>query len=193
MNDPISIILVLAQVLNNLEIKYWIGGSIASSVQGISRTTNDIDLVVQLTAQQANPLYNALKESFYLDDLAIRRAASTKGSFNALHLESLFKVDFYVADSDPFTAEQLNRRQMVNLRPDSAQEVFLSSPEDTILSKLRWFRKGGETSDRQWSDVVGVIKVQGSGLDRDYLGKWANPLGVGDLLPRAFDDADAKS
>ena len=189
MNDPISIILRLAQVLDDLEIKYWVGGSIASSVHGISRTTNDIDLVILLSAQQTKPLFNALEDSFYLDDLAMRRAVSTKGSFNALHLESLFKIDFYVSKCDSFDDEQLKRRQAVNLRPDSAQAVFLSSPEDTILSKLRWYRRGGETSDRQWSDVINIMKVQGTSLDTDYLNKWGNELGVGDLLPTAFNDA----
>lgn len=189
MNDPISIILELAQVLDDLGIKYWVGGSIASSVHGISRTTNDIDLVIQLSAQHTKPLFNALKDSFYLDELAIRRAVSTKGSFNALHLESLFKIDFYIAKSDGFDDEQLKRRQTVNLRSNSTQGVFLSSPEDTILSKLRWYRKGAETSDRQWSDVINIIKVQGTSLDTNYLTEWAYELGVGDLLPKAFKDA----
>jgi uncharacterized nucleotidyltransferase DUF6036 len=188
MDDPISIILELARVLDHLEVKYWIGGSIASSVQGISRATNDIDLVIVISTQQIQPLFNALKDSFYVDDLVMRRAVSTKTSFNALHLESLFKVDFYVAKSKGFDAEQLRRRQPVNIRLESAQSVFLSSPEDTILSKLRWYRKGGEKSDRQWSDVIGVIKVQGKTLNSDYLNQWADELGVGDLLARAFSE-----
>jgi hypothetical protein len=59
------------------------------------------------------------------------------------------------------------------------------SPEDIILLKLEWFRIGGEMSERQWNDVLGVFEIQGSRLDQTYLDHWAPVIGVADLLARA--------
>jgi hypothetical protein len=189
MDDPIAIILEVTRILDELEIKYLVVGSVASSLQGFPRATNDADIVVAISEEDLPALFRALKNSFYVDDLVMRRAVQTKRSFNAIHSESLFKIDFYVAGNDPFFDRQLSRRQPVNLRAETTNEVFISSPEDTILAKLSWYRKGGETSDRQWSDVVGVIKVQKTGLDRDYLDEWAHKLSVADLLQSALNDA----
>ncbi len=188
MNDPIALILEVARVLDNLEIKYLIGGSVASSLQGFPRATNDADVVVTISDQHIPALLDALKNSFYVDENVMRRAVQTKRSFNAIHFESLFKFDFYVASNEPFVHEQLSRRQLVNLRPETTQQVFISSPEDTILAKLSWYRKGGEISDRQWSDVIGVIKVQKTELDLKYLDEWADKLAVADLLGKALKD-----
>lgn len=189
MNDPIALILEVASVLDNLKIKYLIVGSVASSLQGFPRATNDADVVVAISSQHIPALFDALKSSFYIDELAMRRAVQTRRSFNAIHFEALFKFDFYVAGNDPFFDAQLSRRQLITLRPETTQEVFISSPEDTILAKLSWYRKGEETSDRQWSDVVGVIKVQKTQLDLSYLHDWAEKLAVADLLRKALNDA----
>jgi hypothetical protein len=190
MKDPITLILEVASVLDNLEIKYLIGGSVASSLQGFPRATNDADVVVAISGQQIPALFDALKSNFYINELAMRRAVQTKRSFNAIHFEALFKFDFYVASNEPFFDTELSRRQLMTLRPETAQQVFISSPEDTILAKLNWYKKGAETSDRQWSDVVGVIKVQKTQLDLSYLHDWAEKLAVGDLLLKALNDAE---
>ena len=118
----------------------------------------------------------------------MKRAVRTRSSFNAIHSDSLFKVDFYIAGR-AFDREQLKRKQLATLRPDSNEHVYFSTPEDTILAKLNWFRGGNEVSERQWSDVIGVLKVQGNRLDFGYLHNWAGELGVDDLLNRALNEA----
>lgn len=192
MNDPIAVILEIARILERLKITYLVGGSVASSLQGFPRITNDADIVATISEKQLADLFDALKNSFYVDQLNMRVAVQRNRSFNILHYESLFKIDFYIAGSDPFVHEELNRRQLMNLHPETQQQVYFSTPEDTILAKLSWFRKGGETSDRQWSDVIGVIKVQGEELDFSYLKKWADHLAVDDLLIKAMADAGMK-
>ncbi len=96
------------------------------------------------------------------------------------------KVDVFVRWRDPFAQSQFSRRQKKTV---GRSELFFATPEDTIIAKLDWFRKGGEVSDRQWRDLLGVLKVQAGALDRAYLTRWARELGVSDLLARALDEA----
>jgi hypothetical protein len=188
MKDPLDIILEVARTLEHLGVNYLIGGSVASSIQGFPRITNDVDMVALISARDVSDLYESLKSEFYIDKLSMKRAVRTGSSFNAIHSDSLFKVDFYLA-SDAFDEEQLKRRQLAALRPNSTEHVYFSTPEDTILAKLAWFREGNEISERQWSDVLGVLKVQGDRLDFEYLRKWAHELGLDDLFKRALGEA----
>ena len=96
----------------------------------------------------------------------------------------MFKVDLFIAKDDPFDRAQIERRNPRAVAEDLDREVYVLSAEDTILAKLRWYRMGGEQSERQWRDVVGVVKVQGDGLDFEYLRKMAAELGIEDLLAR---------
>ncbi len=189
MNDPIAVILEIARILEKLKITYLVGGSVASSLQGFPRITNDADIVATISGEHLVDLFDAFRNSFYVDQLAMRVAVQRKRSFNIVHYESLLKIDFYVVGNEPFVHEELSRRQLASLNPETEQQVYLSSPEDTILAKLSWFRKGGEISDRQWSDIVGVLKVQKDELDLSYLNKWADHLAVDDLLTKALADA----
>jgi hypothetical protein len=104
-------------------------------------------------------------------------------------LETMLKVDVFVARTDPFHLMQMRRRVLQTTDPDGRTSFYVASPEDTILAKLQWYRDGSGVSDRQWNDVLGVLKVQGAALDRAYLDEWAGELGLKDLLRRAVDDA----
>lgn len=102
----------------------------------------------------------------------------------------MVKIDVYVAWRSIFAQSQFARRIRRNVGTDEPLELSLATPEDTVLAKLHWFRQSGEVSDRQWRDVLGVLKVQGGLLDFAYLRHWAARLGLTELLNRAFDDAD---
>jgi hypothetical protein len=184
--EPIAVTLQVTQLLKKLNIPYLIGGSFASTVHGLIRTTQDTDLMVVLQPQHVTPLVNALQNQFYLDENAIREAILHRRSFNLIHLETMFKVDMFISKQRPFDQSQLARRtaQIISANPE--QTAYFATSEDTILTKLEWYRAGDETSDRQWQDVLGVLKIQNKQLDIAYLRQWAAELGVADLLETAL-------
>jgi len=175
--------------LEGLDIQYALGGSFASSLHGEARATRDVDLITSLAGRHAAPLVAALGPEFYADEAQITAAAMNQSSFNLVHRPTMAKVDVYVVWRTDFGRAQLERRQPKQVGSNPALSLYVASPEDTVLAKLDWFRKGGEVSDRQWRDVLGVLKVQAEALDFAYLRDWAGRLGLADLLLRALADA----
>jgi hypothetical protein len=108
--------------------------------------------------------------------------------FNAIHLETMFKVDVYVSSPGGFDEQQLLRRLPEHIKPDSTAPVYVATAEDTVLAKLVWFQKGAGVSERQWSDVLGVLRIQKGQLDIEYLNQWAASLGISDLLEKAINE-----
>jgi hypothetical protein len=174
---------------NDLHIEYFVGGSIASMIFGEPRLTVDADLVARVLGSHAAPLVERLRPTYYADLTAIQAAVRDGSSFNLIHLDTMAKVDVYVAWRSEFARSQFARRLRQNVGTVEPLDLYLATPEDTVLAKLEWFRKGGEVSDRQWRDVLGVLKVQAGALDRPYLRDWAARLNLTDLLRRALDDA----
>jgi hypothetical protein len=183
--DPIALALVVAAILERLGIPYLVGGSLASSIHGELRSTNDVDVVANLRENHVVPLLGALSQEFYVTEEAMREALRFGTSFNAIHLPMGVKVAVFVAGRDPFNAERLAHRQRVQVRADPPGELFLDTAEHTVLRKLEWYRRGGEVSERQWRDVLGVLHAKGAQLDAVRLDTWAERLGVADLLNRA--------
>jgi hypothetical protein len=172
--------------LDGLGIRYAIGGSFASAVYGVMRATMDADLVVDLALPDVEPLAGALIGDFYADAESMREAVQQRSSFNLIHLGTMFKVDVFVAKTRAFDRSQLARRRLVLLSEEPQRQAYVASAEDTILAKLEWYRMGGEVSERQWRDVLGVLLVQGERLDLGYLEKMATHIGVLDLLKQAL-------
>ena len=186
LSEPILVTLKVIAVFERLEIPYLIGGSLASAIHGVVRATMDADLVADIKSAQVLPLVSALESEFYIDEGMILDAIQHAGSFNLIHLETMFKVDVFIQKQRSFDQNQMQRRisQLVGDLPED--RAYFSTAEDVILAKLEWFRAGGETSERQWRDVLGVMDVQGDRLDFEYLQKWAAKLGVEDLLQKAI-------
>jgi len=190
--DTPGIVEVTLMVTAQLEaqgIRYALGGSMASSALGMARSTMDADIIADLAESHVDPLVRALDGAFYIDADAIREAIRHRSSTNLIHLESMFKVDLFIPKRRAFDRNQLARRVARRLAKDAQQDAFIASAEDTVLAKLEWYRMGGEISDRQWTDILGVLKVQAPGIDLPYLRQWAPQLGVADLLARALGDA----
>lgn len=174
------------EAFESLSVSYYLGGSVASSFYGVPRTTLDVDLVADLEAGHALPLIARLGDQYYASQEAIFDAIARKSCFNVIHLPSMFKVDVFVAKPGLYDRQALARRRSGAVSLGGVAEDFMiASPEDIILSKLQRFRLGRQVSERQWQDVLGVLRVQGPRLDEAYLEHWACELGIGDLLARA--------
>jgi hypothetical protein len=182
---PVSVLAQIASILEELGIRYALIGSFASSLHGTYRTTADIDILADIKANQIHPLLERLVESFYADETAIRNAITRQTSFNAIHLDSVFKVDLFIPQDDGFDESQLQRRQ---LRKVADNSLYVTSAEDTVIAKLNWYRSGNEISKAQWTDVVSILAIQ-SNLEAEYLRFWAAKLGIADLLQKALDEA----
>lgn len=188
-NEPVEVTLKVTGVLEQLGVPYFIGGSLASALYGMVRTTQDSDIVAEMRLEHLPPFVSALQEEFYLDDEMIAEAIQRNSSFNIIHRESMFKVDIFIPRPRPFLQSQLARAQRQTFAFETEVSAKFASPEDTILSKLEWYRLGGEVSERQWRDILGVLKTRAGELDLAYLQKWANDLKVSDLLERALNAA----
>lgn len=186
---PTEVLIEVTSVFEDLQIPYLVVGSFASSARGVRRATVDADIVAQVTLEHVEEIVKRLSSrDFYIDDLSVQRAITWERAFNVIHRESMFKVDIYVRRDD-FSKKEIERRQAEKILPDSDTVVYIATSEDTVIAKLLWFRKGGEVSDRQWSDILGVIKVQRDRLDYDYMLEWSERLGLRDLLDRAIGEA----
>lgn len=190
MVQPISVLSLITSALDGLEIRYVLVGSFASSIHGLYRATADIDILADIKIHQVRSFYSALKDAFYVDEVAMRNAIAQRGSFNAIHFDSVFKVDIFIAQGDDFASAQLDHRLSRQISPDREECVYVASPEDTILAKLRWYRSGNESSTNQWKDVLGVLAVMRDRLDQPYLRMWAERLQVSDLLARALEETE---
>ena len=182
--DPIAVALRVADTLDALHVASTVGGSIASSFAGEPRSTLDIDIVAAIDESHIEGLVEALSADFYIDPDSLRRAIRTKSSANLIHHATQYKVDVFVAGGTPLDAQQLERRRRVDL--GEGRVLYVHPPEDILLQKLLWYRKGGEGSDRQWRDILGIVRTQGDRLDRPYLTANARLLDIEDLLERAL-------
>ncbi len=179
----------IADAFDALGVRYYLGGSVASSAHGIARASLNADVVALLDPQHVDALTARLADAYYIPVERLRSAVSLRSSCNFIHLSTMFKIDVFVSKGRPFDREAAARArdQVIDDAPD-APRFPVASPEDTVLAKLEWFQLGGETSERQWWDIVGVLKVTPD-VDRAYLHHWAASLGVADLLGRALADA----
>jgi hypothetical protein len=184
MNPLANTISQLASALERMGIPYVIGGSVASSVRGIVRATIDVDVVARIGVGQADGLAAALGPDWYADADQMRDSIVAGRAFNIIYLPFTQKVDVFPA-TEEFHRSQLERATKVAIPflGDSA-EYPVASAEDILLAKLQWYRMGGEVSERQWSDIAGILAVN-SDLDAAYLRTWASRLGVDDLLDKA--------
>ena len=175
------------QVLNQAGIQYMITGSVVSSLQGEPRSTHDIDMLIAIQKSVAKRLVKAfLPPDFYLDEDNILDAINRQSMFNLIDLNTGDKVDFWILTDEPFDRSRFLRKiseEFIGLK------MLISTPEDTILAKLRWAKLSGG-SEKQFTDALRVYEVQYGKLDINYLEQWAKKLNVESLWKRLVDEAE---
>lgn len=177
--------LPVLRAFERLGVRHYVGGSLASSLHGDPRFTNDADIIAQLFEHQIPKLKRELGDRFYVDEDSVRFAIREERSFNLVDEVELAKIDVFCVRGIGYQAEALDRVMKMELEVgDPFTIVSVASPADTILAKLRWYRLGNESSDRQWADLLGVARTHVGALELDYLRKWATAQGTLDLLER---------
>ncbi|MBM4048058.1 MAG: hypothetical protein FJ279_23395 [Planctomycetes bacterium] len=180
----------VVQAFEELGVAYSLCGSLASCAYGIARSTLDADLVADMRAEHARGLVQMLKAAYYVDEAMILDAIRRQSHFNLIHLETMIKVDVFLLKDTPYDREAFGRRRRDTLADaHGSLGVYVHAPEDVALHKLGWFRAGGRVSQRQWDDVLGVLRVQAGRLDMEYLQRWAGQLGLRELLQQALREA----
>ena len=185
--SPLDHAVQIGAILDSLGIPWVLGGSMASSFVGEPRSTVDIDVAIQIRVDQVTALVDAVKRDYYVSEATVRHSLRG-GSFNLIHFESNTKIDVFPLSDGLLDHRQISRRVRVSVGPGT--ELWIGAADDQLLRKLRWYPSGGEVSERQWRDVVSILRVQGDRIDRDALHEVATELGLVDLLRTAIAEAD---
>lgn len=191
MNESDDLVDALAPVVaafQTLRIRHYVGGSVASSFHGAARSTLDVDLVCEMTKDQIPKFLAQFDQDYYLSESAVREAVDRKSCFNLIHLPTSYKVDIFISRGRAFDRQSMARATLETLGELRTVTVPIASAEDSIISKLEWYRKTNETSERQWDDVSRLMRLLGSTIDRSYLREAAESVGVEDLLDRLLGE-----
>jgi hypothetical protein len=181
----------LVEAFEQLGIAYYIGGSVSSSLHGLARRTQDVDVIADIGSSQVPLLVQRLQRDYYVDEQAWQDAVRRGLPYSVIHLGTMLKIDLMPLKRRAFTREEASRAQ-AHILEAGTRAVRVASAEDAILTKLEWFEMGGRSSSRQWNDILGIMKQQGTALDFSYLAHWGDALGVRELLDQALVEAGFK-
>ena len=184
--SPIDHVVAIGKILDSLGVPWVLGGSLASSLVGEPRSTIDVDVAVVMELPDVDALVEAVEGDYYVSAEMARDAVERHSSFNLIHFESGMKIDLFALSGDPLDTRQLAGRISVEVSPGVS--VWVGNATDQVLRKLRWFQLGGEVSERQWRDVLSILRVQGERIDHQRLVADAADLDLGDLALRAIDE-----
>lgn len=185
MSDAAELVAVLNELTRAIarhDITYYITGSLASSVHGEFRATNDIDIVADIARETLPSLCNELAGAFVVDLDQALAALDSGVSFNLIHRAAYLKVDVFPCTT-PFNREAARRAEATML-PGADAPLRVATKEDILVAKLQWYRLGGETSDVQRRDIERLIALNRGTFDVAYVRRWAQALDVEDLLAK---------
>ena len=189
LTETLAVTRAFMNIMAALEIPCIVGGSVASSMMGVPRATQDVDVVARLFLTHVPSLLQRLEGHYYIDEGAVRDAIKRNTAFNVIHLKSMFKIDVFICGDDPLRNQEMDRARTWVIDEENDLRFAVADPADIILQKLLWYEMGERVSERQWQDVLNVIKVNGPALDRTYLDHWAKKKNLTGLLEKAFAQA----
>lgn len=175
----------VAEALNRLNLPYMLTGAVAVTYYGAPRTTHDIDVVILIAPADIARIKSALEPTFSIDLESIKAALREVSSFNAIHEETGFKVDFWLLKDGEYDQTAFARRVRARLL---GEDMFLPTPEDVIVAKLEWYRMSD--IDKHYSDAQGVAAVQKGQLDAAYITRWCKAKSLSDLWHRIERETD---
>ena len=187
-HDLQAAMIPVIEALQRLGLCYYLSGSIACSIYGLPRGAQDIDVVADMQTKHVSPLVKHLREAYVVNEQACYHAIAQQSTFSLLHLSSLVKVDVILKHDTSFDSLVSQRVQQLSLI-EGYQHLWIASPEDVVLMRLKWYRDGEAPADDQWNDILGVLKVQAPTLNLNYLRHVAQTLNVSGLLEQALIDA----
>ncbi len=177
---------ILRSALEQAGIRYAIGGSWASTAFGEPRFTNDVDILADITPKNLAAFLRHLPETFYADAAEALDALRRGRPFNVIHMPTVLKFDLFPSSASPLGAEELDRAILLQDSGLSKGPAWFVTPEDILLAKLYWFKLGGEVSEVQWRDILGIVRGCSATLDRAYLQRAASQLDLRALLYRSL-------
>ena len=182
MNEELKVLKEVCQKFDAAGIAYMITGSIAANIYAIPRMTRDIDIVIEIKPEEADQLCSLFRNNFYLDKPSILEAIKTRGMFNIIHTEAVFKVDFIIRKDSPYRQLEFQRRRRTQME---GAPLWVVAPEDLILSKLFWAKDSA--SELQLGDVRNLLRTL-KDIDRNYLEKWVDSLGLNAIYAQVKDE-----
>ncbi|TSC96144.1 MAG: hypothetical protein CEN88_389 [Candidatus Berkelbacteria bacterium Licking1014_2] len=174
-----KLLIKVVKILDEIDAIYCLTGGYAVSCWGRPRATFDLDVVIKLPAEKISifaPRLKSLSDAGYINEIDAKEKLKVGGEFNFIHPETGLKIDFWSAENNSFSHQELKRRVAKKI---NNQTVYFISPEDLILSKLIWYQES--QSKRHLDDAQSVIEIQGDKLDFSYLNREAGKLNIGKL------------
>ncbi len=186
--DLLDALLSIITIFDVLNVRYYVKGAVALSLYGMQRATFDIDFVAHLEPGLFDSVISLLKAVCYVDEEAIKNAIEKKTGFEAIHLDSLLKINISLAQSTT-QEKMIESRLLKHIIAANYPAINVASPEDIIITQFQEYKANGEVTDDQWNDILGVFKIQGETIDSTYLGYWTSELDLAHLLKNAYFDA----
>jgi hypothetical protein len=178
--------LLFVKRFNQLGAPYMVSGSVAATLYGEPRFTNDIDLVVFLSRDHISRLVSLFSsEVFYCPPVEVIRIESSRerrGHVNLIHIPSGYKADLYLSKEDPLHIWGMSRARVVRV---DEEPVHLAPVEYVIVRKLEFYREGG--SEKHVRDIRGMLSLSSASIDFPSLLRWIEEYGLREFWNRVSE------
>lgn len=171
-----ALLFSLTLALEKEKIPYLVTGALAVSYFGRLRATHDFDFIVEVKKGDLERLKRFLQQlggQYVIDFAQVEESVKFQSHFNIFYLPTALKIDFWLLKDEPFDRSRFQRRKKVKI---GRSNLYLSSPEDLILIKLKWCKDS--KSEKHFSDAASILQIQKGKLETSYLLRWAKKLAL---------------